>query len=61
MSNRFPEVHKRGIHRHTDKHIGGPTHTQTHTTIAKGEMQSVAFRLKMIAIDRNEAADCVYR
>ena len=32
--NRFPGVHKRGIH------------TDTHTSIAIGEMQCVAFRLK---------------
>ena len=36
ISNRFPGVHKRGIH----------TDTHTHTTIAQGEMQCVAFRLK---------------
>ena len=42
ISNRFPEVHKRRIHTHTDRH----THTHTHLTIAEGEMQCVAFRLK---------------
>ena len=36
--NRFPGVHKRGIY--TD------THTDTHISIAIGEMQCVAFRLK---------------
>ena len=30
ISNRFPGVHKRGIHTHTDRH----THTHTHMTIA---------------------------
>ena len=39
-SNRFPGVHKRGIHTDT-------THTHTHMSIAIGEMQCVAFRLKM--------------
>ena len=39
-SNRFPGVHKRGIH--TDTH----THTDTHMSIAIGEMQCIAFRLK---------------
>ena len=37
ISNRFPGVYKRGMH----------TQTHTHTTIAYGEMQCVAFRLKI--------------
>ena len=40
ISNRFPGIHKRGIHTHRQ------TDTHTHTTIAQGEMQCVAFRLK---------------
>ena len=31
ISNRFPEVHKRGIHTHTHTHIHTHTHTLTHT------------------------------
>ena len=49
ISNRFPGVHKRGnTHTHipTDTHTHTHTHTHTYTTIAKGEMQCVAFRLK---------------
>ena len=34
ISNRFPEVHKRGTHRHTQTHTDTHTHTQTHTTTA---------------------------
>ena len=38
ISNCFPGVHKHGIHTYTQTH--------THMTIAFGEMQRIAFRLK---------------
>ena len=53
ISNRFSEVHKHGIHththtqKHTHTHKHTHTRTDTHTTIALGEMQYVAFRLKI--------------
>ena len=31
ISNRFPEVHKRGIHTHTHTHTDTHTHIHTHT------------------------------
>ena len=31
ISNRFPEVHKRGIHKHTHTHTDRQTDTHTHT------------------------------
>ena len=45
-SNRFPGVHKRGTH--TDTHTHTHTHRHTHVSIAIGEIQCVAFRLKII-------------
>ena len=39
--NRVSGVHTRHTHRHT--HTQTHTHTHTHPTIAKGEMQCVAF------------------
>ena len=46
-SNRFPEVHKRGIHTHThtqtDKHTDRHTHTQTHDySIRRNAMRCIS-------------------
>ena len=42
----FWRPQKRHTHRHTDTHTQTHTQTYTHMSIAKGEMQCVAFRLK---------------
>ena len=53
MSNRFPEVHKRGIHTHTHIQTDTQTYTQSHRHIYHDsiiEMQYVAFCLKIISV-----------
>ena len=55
-SNRFPGVHKRGIHTHTYRH----THRHTHMSIAIGEMQCVAFRLKKLKICNQFVKKCYF-
>ena len=47
-SNRFPGVHKRGIHTDTHTHTQSHTHRHTDMSIAIDEMQFVAFRLKIV-------------